>query len=357
MAITQLTTDFAGQIGVMPRLVRCLSTDNYATVTAPGYIDSAQEFAGPIFPTDFIFMNYNTGTSFDIFIPSITDGVITLGPLIEQGGVILPVVSGDFANFSGTLGAIYDAGYSPTNAAKTKVVMANGAVTANNIPSYVDTAGTIGAGYTPSNSAKTDIVMVNGAVTVGEIAVYVDTAGTIGQDAATAINNGNIQAGSSGTAGKLMSYSSAAANGHLEVYATTNGGGNFTCGITNQIMGQSTVFSIPDPGVATSNFVVINAGLVVGNLVKATNVQGIIGDAGAALHSGITAAFAGGGVTNTYTATGLTAGSVGAAVIVASTNSVSICKAVPGTNTLAITFSADPGAATTVSYIYTTAAI
>jgi hypothetical protein len=52
----------------------------------------------------------------------------------------------------------------------------------------------------------------------------------------------------------------------------------------------------------------------------------------------------------------MTAASIVTAVILASTNSVAITKALPGTNTLAVTFSADPGPATTVSWISVTPA-
>ena len=65
---------------------------------------------------------------------------------------------------------------------------------------------------------------------------------------------------------------------------------------------------------------------------------------------GTTAAYAGGGTSNAFTATGLAATDIVTATILASTNSVSITKAVPTTNTLTITFSADPGAGTTVQW-------
>jgi hypothetical protein len=78
--------------------------------------------------------------------------------------------------------------------------------------------------------------------------------------------------------------------------------------------------------------------------------------AGYRIISGTTAAYGGGGTSNAFTVTGLTVNSKGSAVIRASTNAVSIAKALPGTDTLTITFSADPGAATTVDYIYTTVA-
>jgi hypothetical protein len=67
--------------------------------------------------------------------------------------------------------------------------------------------------------------------------------------------------------------------------------------------------------------------------------------------SGTTAAYGGGGTSNAFTATGLTVNSKVSAVIRASTNAVAIAKALPGTDTLTVTFTADPGAATTVDYI------
>jgi len=65
---------------------------------------------------------------------------------------------------------------------------------------------------------------------------------------------------------------------------------------------------------------------------------------------GTTAAYAGGGTSNAFTATGLVSTDIVVATILASTNAVSICKAVPSADTLTITFSADPGAATTVQW-------
>jgi len=64
-----------------------------------------------------------------------------------------------------------------------------------------------------------------------------------------------------------------------------------------------------------------------------------------------TAAYAGGGTSHAFAATGLTSSSIVTANILTSTNSVSITKVVPSANTLTITFSADPGAGTTVNYI------
>lgn len=66
---------------------------------------------------------------------------------------------------------------------------------------------------------------------------------------------------------------------------------------------------------------------------------------------GTTAAYAGGGTSNAFVATGLVATDIVVATILASTNDVAIAKAVPTADTLTITFSADPGADTTVQWI------
>lgn len=193
-------------------------------------------------------------------------------------------------------------------------------------------------------------------VTANHIAVFTNTDGAFGDDAATAINGGNLQAGLSGTAGTLASFPSTASKGSLKIAAVANTGNTVTT-ISNAAMGQASVVSIPDPATATANFVVAPAALVSGNLVKASGTAGLVADLGASIKAATTAAYAGGGTSNAYTATGLTATSIVTATILAQTNSATIVKAVPGTNTLTVTFSADPGANTTVSYIAISAAV
>ncbi|WP_231861886.1 hypothetical protein [Legionella hackeliae] len=107
---------------------------------------------------------------------------------------------------------------------------------------------------------------------------------------------------------------------------------------------------------AKTRVVMAGAATVVNNLSQFADTTGTVKDAGYRIIANTTAAYAGGGTNNVFVATGLSAGAVGSPVIRTSTNSVSITKALPGTNTLDITFSADPGAGTTVDYIYTTAA-
>lgn len=222
MSIQQITTSFAGQVGVKPNLIRILCDDSFSTITAANYLLPAKNQGFVFNNADMALVTYGTTPTTQFFTISISGSNITLEP--TAGEVTLPVVSGDFAIFTGTAGALDDLGYSPTDATKSKVVMANAATIANNLATFADTAGTVQ-------------------------------------------------------------------------------------------------------------------------------------DAGARIIAGTTPSFGGGGTTNTFAVAGLTSAAKGSAVIRASTNSVSITKALPGTNTLAITFSADPGAGTTVDYIYSTAAL
>lgn len=135
--------------------------------------------------------------------------------------------------------------------------------------------------------------------------------------------------------------------------------GQFSVSITNGII---TLVAVPASGLGTAaakaasnnalaNVASVSGATVAGHYAVFNDVNGTVSDGGATLSSGTTAAYAGGGTSNAFAATGLTASSKVTANISTSTNSVSINKLVPGTNTLTVTFSADPGAATTVTWI------
>jgi hypothetical protein len=132
-------------------------------------------------------------------------------------------------------------------------------------------------GYSPSNAAKTKVVMVNGNTTVGKIAVYTDTSGTIGVDAATAINVGNIVAGTDATlyGGYFISYPGTAGTGLFAFKGIANSG-NYNISFQNASMGQSTTITVPDPGAATAN-VLLNTGantMAAGSRITLAKVNG-----------------------------------------------------------------------------------
>jgi hypothetical protein len=276
MGILQITTDVPGQIGVKPRRVKIITTDNLATVTTAGYLNNVSLEGYTIYNTDIIDMWYSavgglsgitTAGTYEVFTTSISNGVITLVQWTNSGDVLLPVVSGDYAIFNGTSGQIKDSAQASTNASNPFVVSSPGTLTTNHIAQIADANGSIKDG------------------------------GVLGTAAA--------KAASDNTKADLASVSGAT---------------------------------------------------VTGNLVKAADTAGTIIDAGFALHAATTAAYAGGGTSNAFTTTNMTASSIVTATILSQTNAASIVKAVPGTNTLTVTFSADPGAGTTVSWISVTPA-
>ena len=113
------------------------------------------------------------------------------------------------------------------------------------------------------------------------IATYANVAGGLTEDAATAINGGNIQAGLSGTAGALISYPATATTGSLQVVGVSNTGNTATV-ISNVAMGQASTVNIPDPANATGQFMVgaTATPFVSGNLPKASGTAGLFVDSG-----------------------------------------------------------------------------
>lgn len=206
-----------------PYIVRIVSQDSLATVGAAGYLTAQASVISALNEgpfewalSDMVLVYASDGWGFFQLNPNLE----SLVPFVFGGSVVgAPVTVGDFAIFQSTSGNLEDLGYSPSNASKAKVAMANAAVTANHI------------------------------------AVFTDTAGTIDDDAATAINLGNIQAGASGTAGSLFAYPASASNGHIGLVAVGNAG-NFASTISPvSSLGQASVYTIPDPGASTANFV------------------------------------------------------------------------------------------------------
>lgn len=243
------TINFEMGAGINPRIVRIITTSTLSQVTAAGWLNSAVREGINILPSDKVLIYYAQGSSapgnafFDVAIASAT-GIITLS--LTETNVVLPVVSGDFANFSGTGGTIADLGYSPTNAAKTKVVMAGGAVVANHV------------------------------------ALFQDTSGTVDDVAATALNNGSYQAGASGTAGTFISYPATATSGSFILAAVANVG-NFNSTLSSVTgIGQASAYTLPDPGNAVARVLVgaTATPFTSGDLLSASGTGGLVADSG-----------------------------------------------------------------------------
>lgn len=189
--------------------------------------------------------------------------------------------------------------------------------------------GTYGEFLVSITAGVITLVQAEGSVAlptiVGHIAVYNSVSGGLGEDAATAINGGNIQAGLSGTAGTLASFPATAANGSLRVVGV-NAGGAFNTTISNSTMGQSTVYSLPDIGATTGGIVVSTTAIRTKTVAAA--------------------AAAGGAAAQSFTDAFCTSSSVVLGNWVTQATPASVLTIVPGTGSFVVTSSANAGVGT-----------
>lgn len=380
MAITSIRRDWNGEVDI----VRMISSDSLATVAGAGYLTAQADNLASI----------NNGTwtweSNDMVLCSASDGLqlFTLSADLStlevystagNGAVTLPVVAGNFAIFDGTLGALEDGGFLPSDASKTRVVMAGSAVVANHIALFQDTTGTIddtaatalnnGSIQAGASGVAGTFISFPATVTTGSlILAAVSNAGAFNVTISNAshaqasvysipdngtstanfiiskltgtqhitvgslqVDAGNLSAGSSGNAGTLISFPTTAANGSL-IISALNAGGAFNTTIRNSVMGQSTVYSMGDIGAAT------------GGLVVSTSVFVMKSVAGAAA--------AGGAAAQSFTDAFCTAGSNVIGNWNTQANAVSVLKIVPGAGSFVVTSSGDAGVGT-FNYIIT----
>lgn len=267
MGIVQIPTVLPSQVGILPQRKRMVTTDSLATITTAGYLNSTDLQSNPIAPSDVLDVLYsfnqqtNSGT-FGIFTVSIANGVITLVSWANPGDVLLPVVSGDFANFNGTTGQISDAGFSPTDATKTKVVMLNAAPTINHVAIFTNANGTVGDGgvlgtaaaKAASDNTKATVASVSAATVTGNLAKFADTAGTVSDQgiAFKSVAGASVAGGAAAqtvTDAFSTSASCIVANWNTQANAVTiqkivPGNGSFV------------VTSSGDPGASTLNYII-----------------------------------------------------------------------------------------------------
>lgn len=168
---------------------------------------------------------------------------------------------------SGVAGLVFNA-----QAASGVVTFSGPASTANALAVFADTAGNLKAQSTASTLG------FGLTISTGNFAV---SAGTITSSGAIQATAGDITAGSSGNAGKFVSFPATAANGTL-IFQAVNAGGAFNTTVSNAAsVGQSQVISIPDSGAAAANFIVSKSAAD-----QHITVSGLQADAGA-LTSGI----------------------------------------------------------------------
>lgn len=134
------------------------------------------------------------------------------------------------------------------------VSFSGAASTANALPVFSDTAGNIKAA-TGASTFGQNLAITGTLSSTGNFSV---SAGTITASGAIASTAGNITSGSSGDAGTFISFPATASRGSL-IVAAVNNTGNDNVTISNAVHGQASVYSIPDGGQATSEFIIADS--------------------------------------------------------------------------------------------------
>jgi len=188
--IYQYPTPIPMTVGEFPQLKFALFGDNLAAITTAGYLNSSNlAAAAPIGNQDIIFALYSysqqtTAGTFAILTASVSGatGQITLSQWADAANVVLPVVSGNVASFSGTAGQIADAGFAATSVMRTnaintmtsagRIVLAkvNGTEAANAVTTAAGNSGLITtSALTTAGGASYAITWTNSAITTTSV--------------------------------------------------------------------------------------------------------------------------------------------------------------------------------------------
>lgn len=204
-----------------------------------------QQTNGQYLPREVAYSNFITGGGTGLTANSVVltnaSGDLTTDAAITYASSILTVTT-THAGSSGTAGTIT---IFPATAANGTFVL-SGTNNTNNFASTL-TNSAVGQAtvYTlPDPGASTaNIILSAGNQTI---------AGNKTLTGTTQINTLNL--GASGTAGTLTIFPATAANGTF-VLSAVNNTNNFAATLRNVAVGQATVYSLPDPGTATTNIV------------------------------------------------------------------------------------------------------
>lgn len=287
------------------------TNDTVATVTTTGYLNASKALFGNQFINGQMAQVFTTDSGADWYKVSISGDNISL--VASEGSVTPPITNGDFAVFNGTSGGLKDAGYHPSDPTLTRVVMSVAGPLVNRIAKFMDTQGTIG----PNGSATGGVAINPGDIQAGlkDFQSFSPVAGgfissppglnkgsfkfqagnnadgivvtvineshaqntshfipdpgvanakfILDNNASTQhiltgsleVDTGSLIAGSDANAGELVSYPATTASGTFIVGASDSAGA-FNAVLTNNSLGQTTTFRLPDPGAASAGILV-----------------------------------------------------------------------------------------------------
>jgi hypothetical protein len=223
MSILSIQRIEVGQVGIKPGRIKVLTTDSLAVVTAAGYFNGANLQGITMGPLDVIEIMYGYNVSagsiagWSDFLVTISKGIITVAAAVSAGDVLLPVVAGNLASFSGTTGLIADSGVAASNV----VVKPTLPVVSGDIVTFSGTTGAI----IDSGTLLTNVMLKNAVNTMaaGSSIVLAKVNGTEAANAVTA----------SGVAGNITTSA-----------LTTAGGANYAITWTNTFISATSSVQI-----------------------------------------------------------------------------------------------------------------
>jgi len=332
----------------LPNFCFITTNDSIATVTTPGYLNSAVQQGYQFSESMLAEVSTKTSPS----SASIQTGIFgiqrdgqdwSLIDTTSPGDVVLPTTVSHIATYTNTTGGLSE---DPTTAISGGNIQAGLSGTSGAFISYPSTASTGYASFYGSSNAS-QLINVNitnashaqtSTYTIpdcGASAANFITSVSDGTQTITAgnfaVSNGSFFVGSSSSHGVVTIYPIGANQGGL-VLSGASAGADFFAEIRNGTMGQSTVYTIPDILTATGYFMVATSGLRVKNVVGAS--------------------VAGGSASTVVTDAFCTTSSNVQVDFTAQTNATSIRTVAPGNGSFTVITGVDPGASTISYTIY-----
>ena len=288
MGIIQFPVAIPVTNGNLPSLKFMVSTDNLATVTAAGYLNSGNlDAAAPMSNTDIVMMlySYNQQTTvgtFGLFTVAVSNTTITLSEWINPGDVLLPVVANNIAQFNGTSGQIYDGSATAVHGGNIQAGLSGTAGTLASFPATAAKGSLIVAGV--ANTGNTNTTISNVAMGQASVVSIPDPANALGRfmvgATATPFVSGNFPI-ASGTGGLFIDSGAAPGSfANLTAANVFSGSGQITLAKVNGTEAANAVTASGNAGVITTSTLTTAGGATyvitwTNTLITATSVVGL----------------------------------------------------------------------------------
>jgi len=278
MAVLSWTTEVTGFEGIIPKLIYIDTNDTFATITAAGYLNPSVEMGMEFTNDAMALVMSNTGPLW--LQTSLVGSNHSLVSPSNSTNVILPTIANHIATYTNTIGTLSE---DPVTAISGGNIQAGLSGVAGGFISYPATMTTGTLRLTATSSAGDFATFITNASQAASRTYTIPDAGASSsflltnnattQTIATgnlALTVGTLTLGSSGHASSLTIFPGTAANGTL-IISPVNNAGNFNTTISSVTgLGQSTIYTFPDPGAATANVLLSASGgtqtIATGNL-------------------------------------------------------------------------------------------